>query len=212
MGGRDHWEAVYRAKRPDEVSWFQPRAELSRELIRGVLAEHDAWVVDVGGGASTLASGLVEEGYRNLLVFDLASAALVAAREGDTGTVPIRRIVADALVVPLADESVAVWHDRAVFHFLTDPADRARYVAEVRRCVRPGGFVVMATFAADGPTRCSGLPVARYDPDELHGVFDGDFELITSRREVHRTPGGASQPYTYCLCRYSPEPTSRAAA
>jgi SAM-dependent methyltransferase len=202
MDRRDHWEGVYRTKRPDEVSWFQPRAELSRELVREVVPDVEAPILDVGGGASTLAGDLLADGYRDLTVLDLASAAMDAERTrlGAAGR-RIRWVVGDALDAPFGAGAVALWHDRASFHFLTDPGDRDRYVAEVRRVVRPGGYVLVATFAADGPTRCSGLPVARYAPEELDAAFGRGFEPLTWRREVHHTPSGAEQPFTYRVYR-----------
>lgn len=213
MDQRDHWESIYQTKRADEVSWFQRHAGLSLSLIRAALPDHTSVILDVGGGASTLAGDLLEAGYGRIVVLDLASAALAQAarRLGDAAR-HISWAVGDVTCVPLASSSVDLWHDRAVFHFLTDPADRERYVAEVARVVRPGGLVLAATFAADGPERCSGLPVARYDPESLHAAFDGGFDLLNSHREVHHTPTGAQQPFTYCLCRYSPQDRPRAAA
>jgi ubiquinone/menaquinone biosynthesis C-methylase UbiE len=213
MDLREHWEGIYGARRSDEVSWFQPHADLSRDLIREALVDHDAPILDVGGGASTLADDLLAEAYRNITVLDLASAALSQAhRRLGAAAEQVRWVVGDVLVAPLAQHSIGLWHDRAVFHFLTEPADRARYISEVRRIVRPGGLVLVATFAADGPERCSGLPVSRYAPEELHAEFGGGFQLLTSRREVHHTPAGIAQPFTYCLCRYNPETSARAAA
>jgi len=213
MSRKRHWDDVYSTRRIDEVSWFQPHATLSGDLIADALADRTAAILDVGGGASPLAGDLLEAGYRNVTVLDLAAPALAQARQylGANGH-PVRWIVGDVLHLPFRAGSIGLWHDRAVFHFLTQDRDRQRYVAEVRRTVRPGGLVLVATFAADGPSRCSGLPVARYSPDELHAAFDGDFELLESRREEHRTPAGILQPFTYCLCRYEPAQSSRAAA
>jgi ubiquinone/menaquinone biosynthesis C-methylase UbiE len=213
MGRKDHWESIYRVKRAEDVSWFQPHARLSLSLIQGALGERHSTILDVGGGASTLAGDLLSDGYKSVVVLDLALASLFQARQrlGQSAS-RVSWTVGDVLAAPIASNSVALWHDRAVFHFLTAPADRAKYIAEVRRIVRPGGLVLVATFAADGPERCSGLPVARYDPDALHAVFDGGFELLTSRRDVHYTPRGVPQPFTYCLCRYAPQGRARAAA
>jgi ubiquinone/menaquinone biosynthesis C-methylase UbiE len=211
MDPRHHWEEVYGKKGPAEVSWFQPHAALSFELILATLADRDGRILDVGGGASTLVDDLLDEGYRAVTVLDVARTALARARlRLGARARSASWIVGDALDIPLSGGSVSLWHDRAVFHFLTTAGDRARYVAEVERVIRPGGLVLVATFAADGPTSCSGLPVARYDPAELHAVFDGGFTLLASRRELHRTPSGAEQPFTYCLCRY--EPTGRPTA
>jgi len=213
MSRKSHWDDVYRTRRIDEVSWFQLHAMLSRDLIVEALADRTVAILDVGGGASPLAADLLEAGYRNLTVLDLAAPALAQARQHLSANAdPVRWIVGDVLDLPLRARSIGLWHDRAVFHFLTEERDRERYVQEVRRTVRPGGLVLVATFAADGPSRCSGLPVEGYSPDQLHAAFDGDFEFLASRREEHRTPAGVLQPFTYCLCRYEPTQDSRAAA
>jgi ubiquinone/menaquinone biosynthesis C-methylase UbiE len=202
MDLRSHWERVYRAKGPDQLSWFQSEARMSRELIEQAAPDRDAHIVDVGAGASTLVDGLLASGYRRLTVLDLSDAAIQQAKQRlGPAADAVTWMVEDVLAASLADTSVDVWHDRAVFHFLTDPADRARYVSQVRRIVRPGGFVLVATFAEDGPTRCSGLEVARYSPTALHAEFGSDFRVVDSRREEHHTPWGTAQAFTYCLCR-----------
>jgi SAM-dependent methyltransferase len=202
MNKEQHWDRIYRTKAASEVSWYQPEARLSLALIRRVAPELDAPIVDVGGGASTLVDGLLRGGYRDVTVMDLAPAALTRAQERlDERASQARWIVADALEAPLPPASCAVWHDRAVFHFLTGARDRARYVAQVRRVVRPGGHVIVAGFGPEGPSRCSGLEVVRYDPHGLHAEFGSAFRLLDSTREDHRTPAGTVQPFVYCLCR-----------
>jgi ubiquinone/menaquinone biosynthesis C-methylase UbiE len=209
IDSRDHWERIYRETRGDELSWFQPRAEVSEALIREAVLDRQAPILDVGGGASTLADDLVAEGYGRVTVLDLASSALTQAQSRlGTAARQVGWVVGDVLTAPLARASIDLWHDRAVFHFLVDPVERERYVAEVRRIVRPGGLVLVAAFALDAPSRCSGLPVSRYDAESLHTALDGGFQLLRSRREVHHTPSGASQPFTYCLCRYVPSASS----
>lgn len=202
MNQEQHWNRIYRTTAPTEVSWYQPEARLSLELIRRVAPDLNAPVVDVGGGASTLVDGLLGAGYRDLTVLDLAPAALARAQErlGERKD-QVRWIVADALDAPLPRASCAVWHDRAVFHFLTDARDRARYVAQAQRVVRPGGHVIVASFGPEGPTRCSGLEVVRYGPKGLHAEFGSAFRLLDSAKEDHRTPAGTVQPFVYCLCR-----------
>ena len=210
MDPRSHWEQVYRTKGPDQVSWFQPEAKLSLELIQLVAPARDTTIIDVGAGASMLVDGLLTAGYSRITVLDLSSAALAQAQQrlaSRTGAVIWQE--ADVLTADLDAGAFDVWHDRAVFHFLTDATDRARYVAQVRQAVRPGGYVLVATFAEDGPLRCSGLSVARYSPDSLHGEFGSDFRLVESRREQHRTPAGAPQAFTYCLCCYEPNVSAR---
>lgn len=200
-----HWEHVYRTKGPDQVSWFQAEARLSRELIERHAPARESRIIDIGAGASTLVDGLLAAGYRELTVLDLSSAALDIARRriGDAANA-VQWLAADVLTVELPAQQFDVWHDRAVFHFLTSATDRARYVAQVRHAVRPGGLVIVATFAEDGPTRCSGLDVARYSAGALHAEFGSGFTLLHSEREVHTTPSGAVQAFTYCLCRATP--------
>ena len=209
---KTHWENVYRTKRPNEVSWYQREPSLSLELIARAVPAPSARIIDVGGGASTLVDGLLHAGYSNLSVLDLSATALAEARQrlGDLAS-RVQWLEADVLSATLPETAFDLWHDRAVFHFLTNPADRAAYVAQVRRAVRPGGHVLVATFAEDGPQKCSGLPVARYSAEALHHEFDGGFELIDSARELHVTPGGFTQSFQYCLCRFAPGASSRAA-
>ena len=205
MDRRAHWERVYTEKRPDQVSWFQAEARLSLDLISKFSASPHATIVDVGGGASRLVDGLLARGYADVRVLDLSAAALAAshARLGTAGD-GVRWSVGDVLTADFAPQSVDVWHDRAVFHFLTEPAERARYVEQVRLAMRPDGLVLVATFAEDGPLKCSGLDVVRYSPDTLHHEFGEEFVVIESQREAHRTPSEAVQWFTYCLCRYRP--------
>lgn len=207
-----HWEHVYRTKQPDQVSWFQAEARLSRELIERVAPDRTAAIIDVGAGASTLVDGLIASGYEALTVLDISPAALAVtqARLGAAGA-RVTWQAADVLRADLPAHAFDVWHDRAVFHFLTDAADRARYVDMVRHAVRPGGTVIIATFADDGPLRCSGLEVARYSPGALHAEFGAGFTRIESHRELHTTPSGATQAFTYCVCRVDPLPVRSAA-
>jgi 2-polyprenyl-3-methyl-5-hydroxy-6-metoxy-1,4-benzoquinol methylase len=208
-----HWQTVYETKASDEVSWFQREPRLSHALIARVAPSLDAAIVDVGGGASTLVDALLADGYTNVTVLDLAEAALrqARARLGPDAS-RVTWSVADILDATLPPASIDVWHDRAVFHFLTRAEDRARYIAQVQRAVRPGGYVLVATFAEDGPTRCSGLEVARYSATQLHGVFGAGFVLESSLRESHMTPSGGQQAFTYCLCRWDPDGSVRSAA
>lgn len=203
MNLKAHWETVYRTKRPDEVSWYQRNARTSRELIERVATDRAARILDVGGGASTLVDALLSSGYSDLTVLDVSSTALEAARRrlGDRAA-GVTWLEADVLTHAFPSAAFDVWHDRAVFHFLTAARDRERYVEQVRRAMRPGGYVLVATFAESGPTKCSGLPVARYTPDALHAVFGSGFRLLESTREDHVTPSGAIQPFVYCVCRF----------
>jgi ubiquinone/menaquinone biosynthesis C-methylase UbiE len=212
MDAKTHWQHVYRTKRADEVSWFQREPTVSTELIRRAAPETTARIVDVGGGASTLVDSLLRHGYSELTVLDLSSAALAQARErlGAAGPA-VTWQEADVLTVELPAAAFDVWHDRAVFHFLTEPADRSAYVAQVRRALRPGGHLLVATFAEDGPVKCSGLSVARYSAQTLGDEFGTPFRLVESVREQHVTPSGTTQSFVYCLCRFTPPAGTRAA-
>lgn len=199
---KEHWERVYATRAPDQVSWYQEHARQSLELIGSIGLTRDASIIDVGGGASTLVDDLLGAGYASLTVLDLSAAALEAARTrlGERAD-EVRWIDGDITSVALPAGAYDVWHDRAVFHFLTGEAERRAYVAAVLRSVRPGGHVIVATFAEDGPTTCSGLPVMRYSPNELHAQFGGSFTLLRHEREEHATPFGTTQRFIYCTCR-----------
>lgn len=196
-----HWEHVYASRSPDAVSWYQPHAALSIELIRRIGAGPGTRVVDVGGGASTLVDDLLRQGMGDVTVLDISAAALqVAQQRLGAAASRVHWITGDITRVQLEPAAHDIWHDRAVFHFLTDPSDRAAYVAQVRRAVRPGGHVIVAAFGPDGPERCSGLPVVRYAPGALHAQFGDSFQLLDRLTEEHRTPGGAIQQFVYCHC------------
>ena len=207
MDHKSHWEHVYRKHGPAGVSWYQLHADRSLDLIGRIHGPTGGAIIDVGGGASVLVDGLLDSGYRDITVLDLSQTALATAqaRLGQRGAV-VRWIEADILNAQLPASAYTVWHDRAVFHFLTSRDQRARYVDQVRRAVKVGGVVLVATFADDGPTRCSGLEVNRYSPDALYAEFGAGFDLLTSEREDHVTPGGAHQSFIYCLCRIAREP------
>lgn len=198
---KEHWEKVYQTKQPDAVSWFQEHATRSLELICSVGTSLDANIIDVGGGASTLVDDLLSNGFKNISVLDLSASALDVARKrlGTKGD-SVTWISGNICAVSLPDQMYDIWHDRAVFHFLTNPADRAAYVQQVMKSVKPGGHVIVATFAPDGPEQCSGLPVARYAPGQLHQEFGPSFELLEHMSEEHKTPWGSVQHFVYCHC------------
>lgn len=203
MEARSHWERVYSSPSPEAVSWYQPHATLSLDLIRriGAKTRSVGRVIDVGGGASTLVDDLLAGGFDDVTVLDISPAALELARSRlGAAASRVHWMAGDITQVELAPGAYDIWHDRAVFHFLTDPAQRAAYVAQVRRAVRPGGHVIVAAFGPDGPAQCSGLPVMRYGPGELHEQFGGRFELLDHLSEEHRTPSGAIQQFVYCHC------------
>jgi SAM-dependent methyltransferase len=202
MQSKDHWENVYSTKAPDNVSWFQPHAELSTRLIRESCPQRDAAIIDVGGGASTLVDDLLDAGYTQVTVLDLSQTALAESRRRlGVREASVRWMQADITRAEFAPHSFDLWHDRAVFHFLTMPEDRTAYVRQVLRAVKPGGHVVMATFGSNGPAQCSGLPVMRYAPDELHAEFGDAFTLLAHEEQLHHTPFGTDQQFIYCMCR-----------
>jgi SAM-dependent methyltransferase len=199
---RDHWEAVYGRKAADQVSWYRPHLEQSLELIEGAALGPEAAIIDVGGGTSTLVDDLLARGFTNLTVLDVSPSAIEAtrARLGARARL-VRWMTADVTQASFEIEAYDFWHDRAVFHFLRGEDERRRYVAAVWRAVKPGGHVLVATFGPEGPERCSGLDVVRYDAEALHAQFGGEFEKVRSTTEVHQTPWGNEQQFIYCLCR-----------
>jgi len=202
MREREHWEAVYESKDPNQVSWYRPHLEQSLRFIEEARLDRDAAIIDVGGGASTLVDDLVARGYRNVSVLDLSSKALDSAQARlQERAQAVHWLVADITQAELRHHSFDFWHDRAVFHFLRDEEQRRRYVSSVRRSVKPGGHILGASFGPEGPTRFSGLDVMRYGPEELHAQFGREFQKVGSLTEIHSTPWGAEQQFVYCYCR-----------
>jgi SAM-dependent methyltransferase len=202
MNPKAHWETVYRVKPPTAVSWYAPHLVESLRYIRQTQLGVAASVIDVGGGEATLVDDLLESGYTDVTVLDLSVTALQVcrARLGERASAA-SWIEGDVLALPLAARRYDIWHDRAVFHFLTEPWQRELYVAQVLNALRPRGFAIVGTFGPEGPEQCSGLTVSRYDPASLHGTFGAPFELLETSTEVHTTPWGATQQFVYCFCR-----------
>ena len=201
MNTQMHWENVYGTKAPDQVSWFRPHLETSLSFIERSAPARSARIIDVGGGESTLVDDLLARGYGNLAVLDISQTAIdvTKARLGLLSD-RVEWLVADVTTAALPINSCDIWHDRAVFHFLTSALDRAAYIERVKKSVRPGGHVIIGTFGPEGPTKCSGLDVQRYDADSLHGEFGRRFRLIESVNELHETPFGSTQQFLYCFC------------
>jgi 2-polyprenyl-3-methyl-5-hydroxy-6-metoxy-1,4-benzoquinol methylase len=200
--GKQHWDKVYATTPPDRVSWYRPHLEISLSLIERAAGGRSAAIIDVGGGESTLVDDLLRRGYQNLTLLDISQTAIDVAKERLKEKAQlIRWIAADITRVDLPPDTYDVWHDRAVFHFLTSPEHRAAYVRTVVRSVKRGGHVIVATFGPEGPTRCSGLEVARYDPESLHHEFGVRFQLMESAKELHQTPFAKTQQFVYCFCR-----------
>jgi 2-polyprenyl-3-methyl-5-hydroxy-6-metoxy-1,4-benzoquinol methylase len=202
MEPKEHWEKLYTTKSSTEVSWFQEHAQMSLKLIHDAKIPASASIIDVGGGASTLADDLMAGGYEHLTVLDLSGAAIATAkaRLGNAAS-RVTWLEANILNVDLSVHAYDVWHDRAVFHFLTTDDECQAYVSQVLHSVKPGGLVIVATFAEDGPTKCSGLPVSRYSASELHAQFGEPFILLGHEKEIHLTPAGGEQKFLYCFCR-----------
>jgi SAM-dependent methyltransferase len=196
-----HWEHVYATKKPDQVSWYRPHLDVSLRLIAAAASEQPARIIDVGGGESTLVDDLLERGYGDVAVLDLSATAIeVAQRRLGSKAEAVQWLHGDVTTFPLPRNGYDIWHDRAVFHFLTKAGERAAYVRQVGHCVRRGGHVVVATFGPAGPTQCSGLDVVRYDADSLHAEFGARFELVDHVEEAHQTPWGSIQQFVYCYC------------
>ena len=201
MNPENHWEQVYRTKAPDTVSWFRPHLERSLELIAKAATGLSSAVIDIGGGESTLVDDLIGAGYKDISVLDISQLAVdVTKTRLGTASDAVTWWVDDITKAALPTARYDVWHDRAVFHFLTDEVQRKAYVDLVMRAVKPGGHVIVATFGPEGPTKCSGLDVVRYDTEGLHNEFGNAFNLVESTTELHETPFGTTQQFLYCYC------------
>lgn len=198
---RAHWENVYTNKGENEVSWFQESPAPSLNLLAQVGAVPASAIIDIGGGASRLVDHLINNGFLDVTVLDLSGAALDAAKARlESGAAQVHWVVADATVWEPV-KSYDVWHDRAAFHFLTDEHDRAAYVARLVRGLKVGGHAIIATFALDGPERCSGLPVMRYDAARLGRTLGHAFQLVHTLRHEHATPWGSQQTFQFSVFR-----------
>ena len=202
MDPKSHWERIYGSRAPEQVSWYRAHLETSLALIERAAASKTAAIADVGGGESTLVDDLLARGYENVTVLDISHTAIdvTKARLGESAE-RVRWLVDDVTAVMLEHDAYDVWHDRAVFHFLTSAEHRCAYVENVARSVKPRGHVIVSTFGPEGPTRCSGLEVVRYDAESLHAQFGKRFRLVESSQELHQTPFGTSQQFLYCYCR-----------
>ncbi|MHB8886523.1 MAG: class I SAM-dependent methyltransferase [Methylovirgula sp.] len=192
-----HWDNVYAAKAETEVSWFQESPTASLDLIHSLAASRQTSIIDIGGGASRLVDALLDEGFESVSVLDLSENALAVAKARLGARAQKARWIAADVTTWAPAEAYDLWHDRAAFHFLTEAADRAAYRERVVEAVRPGGHVIIATFAPDGPERCSGLPIIRHDVDSIAAVLGAGFEPIEMRRHEHATPGGSVQRFQF---------------
>ena len=201
MDAQAHWDRIYTEKASDRVSWYRAHLELSLALIEEAGAGPSASIIDVGAGESTLVDDLLVRSYSNLTVLDISQAAIADTKKrlGDAAD-RVRWLIGDITQAELEPGAYDVWHDRAVFHFLTAQAGRKAYIRQVVRSVRRGGHVIVGTFGPEGPIRCSGLDVVRYDAESLHAEFGANFRLISSTRQMHETPLGVTQQFLYCHC------------
>ena len=202
MDVKTHWEKVYTTNAPESFSWYREHLETSLALIERTAVGRSASIIDIGGGESTFVDDLLLRGYKNLTVLDVSQTAIEVTKKrlGSTAE-QVRWLVDDILEIELGPRAYDLWHDRAVFHFLTTPERRLAYVRQVTRAVKPGGHVIVSTFGPEGPMKCSGLEVMRYDAESLHGEFGGHFRLMETSQELHQTPFGTAQQFLYCYCR-----------
>jgi len=194
---REHWRQAYAGKREDEVGWYQVSPDTSLALIENSCAGTEARIIDVGGGASRLVDVLLDRGFRRLTVLDIADTGLRQAQERLGGRASrVQWVIADITAWNPVDP-YDLWHDRAVFHFLTEKNERAKYCAVLERTLAPGGHAVIGTFAPDGPQMCSGLPVIRHDAESLGRELGPAFKDVETVLEDHTTPGGEVQHFQF---------------
>lgn len=194
---KEHWEKIYKDKPPCHVSWFQEKPALSLKFIKHANLKKSDAIIDIGGGASSLIDHLIENGYKNLSVLDISENALNHAKE---------RLGKDSLAVKWFIEDItsfvptqqfSVWHDRAVFHFLTDANDRKLYLDTLKHCLIPKGYLILAAFVIDAQTQCSGLDIIQYDQEKLQKELGNQFKFIEKENETHMTPGNTEQHFCY---------------
>lgn len=202
MDAKRHWENIYAKKAPHAVSWYRPHLETSLALIERATDIRAASIIDIGGGESTLVDDLLARGCQNITVLDLSEKAIQVTKQRlGTAAQKVHWIAEDIQRARLPHRGFDVWHDRAVFHFLTTEEQRIAYVRQAAYAVKRGGHVIVSTFGPEGPTECSGLEVVRYDADSLHDEFGVRFKLVESSEELHETPTGTTQQFLYCFCR-----------
>ncbi len=199
MDKKRHWENVYSTKGYDQVSWYREHLDCSLQMIIDTGVDKDAAVIDVGGGSSTLVDDLLDNGFVDISVLDISPTAIEKSRDRlGTNSENVDWMVGDITEIELPESRFDVWHDRAVFHFLTEPEDRRKYVDVVRRSLKPGGHLIIAAFGPDGPEKCSGLSIVRYSPASMRAEFGSAFELANIFDEIHHTPFGTTQAFVYC--------------
>lgn len=197
MSIKDHWESIYKEKSPIEVSWYQKEPTISLSLIRNLPLDKGEYIIDVGGGASTLVGYLLEEGFKNITVLDLSSNALALAKKQMGNKAELIDWKVEDVTNYVPEHDYSLWHDRAVFHFLTEKNDREKYKKVLEASIRDGGYVIIAAFSIGGPTKCSGLDIVQYDAEKLKNELGSCFSLIAEKSEKHITPAGKEQSFGY---------------
>lgn len=197
MSRKEHWDDIYKEKSPDDLSWYQEEPTVSLSLIKNLFLEKDENIIDVGGGASTLVDYILKEGFKNITVLDLSSNALSIAKQrmGDNAYLIDWKV--EDVTSHVAEKKYSLWHDRAVFHFLTEKSDRDKYIRTLEESVRDGGHVIIAAFMIGGPTKCSGLNIVQYDAKKIKNALGSNFNLIKEKPETHLTPAGTEQLFNY---------------
>lgn len=199
MNRKDHWENVYKVKSPLEVSWYQSKPLISLAIINSLPLERNGNLIDVGGGASTLVDCLLDEGFNNITVLDLSSIALDKARERLGNRSNLVTWESEDVTNFFPEKTYSLWHDRAVFHFLTEKCDREKYKACMESSVKVGGHLIIAAFSVGGPTKCSGLDIVQYDSGKIQAELGHNFKLIDEKSETHFTPAGKEQLFSYFI-------------
>jgi SAM-dependent methyltransferase len=202
---RSHWQSTYATKGEREVSWFQDSPQPSLALIEKFSSQQSA-VIDIGGGAAHLADALLERGFRDLTVLDLSASALETSRTRIGASAERIQWIAADITAWQPTCTYDVWHDRATFHFLIDEPDRTAYLLRLSQALKRGGYAIIATFALDGPERCSGLPIVRYDADSLARALGAAFQLVSTQRHEHTTPWNTRQAFQFSVFRHQPRP------
>lgn len=202
MDRKDHWEQVYSTRMAEKLGWYKPRLETSLAWIEELGLDRDAPIIDIGGGASTLVDDLVDEGFESIAVLDIAESALTASKKrlGRQSEL-VMWLNGDVTTYPLPQNRFELWHDRAALHFLIEPADQQAYRDNLLNTLRPGGHLIIGVFSPAAPPKCSGLPVQRYDHEQLSNLLGDAFEIVRHHEEMHTTPAGVEQTYLYCQFR-----------
>ena len=199
MNRKDHWQQVYSSKQTENLGWYKPHLTTSLNWIKALNLALEAPVIDIGGGASTLVDDLLELGYRSVTVLDISVNATLAARlRLAKKAQQVTWLEGDITTIDLPEHRYELWHDRAVFHFLTEHKQQRMYRQNLLKALRPGGHLIIGTFAPEAPAMCSGLPVQRYSPEQLENTLGEEFQLVRQHNELHITPGGVEQMYLYC--------------